>query len=65
MQDYPDKNESFFYSEILRVIDALQLTDRLQVAATPADWKVSNKMTAYTYRTPHELTICLCSQVRK
>lgn len=29
-----------FYSEILRVIDSLQLTDRLKVVATPANWVV-------------------------
>ena len=28
-------------SEILRVIDSLQLTDRLKVVATPANWTVS------------------------
>lgn len=31
----------FFYSEILRTIDSLQLTDRLKVVATPANWTVS------------------------
>lgn len=31
----------FGYSEILRVIDSLQLTDRLKVIATPANWTVS------------------------
>ena len=29
-------------SEILRVIDSLQLTDRLKVVATPANWTVSH-----------------------
>lgn len=29
------------YSEILRAIDSLQLTDRLKVVATPANWTVS------------------------
>lgn len=29
------------YSEILRTIDSLQLTDRLKVVATPANWTVS------------------------
>ena len=30
----------FYYSEILRVIDSVQLTAKFRVA-TPADWKVS------------------------
>lgn len=30
----------YFHSEILRVVDSLQLTDRAKVA-TPVDWKVS------------------------
>jgi alkyl hydroperoxide reductase subunit AhpC len=31
----------FDYSEILRVIDSVQLADRLKVIATPASWTVS------------------------
>lgn len=30
----------YFFSEILRVLDSLQLTDAAKVA-TPVDWKVS------------------------
>lgn len=30
-----------YFSEILRVIDSLQLTDRLPQVATPANWVVS------------------------
>jgi alkyl hydroperoxide reductase subunit AhpC len=33
----------FYYSEILRVIDSVQLTAKYKVA-TPADWKVRLKI---------------------
>lgn len=34
------------FSEILRVIDSLQLVDRLPYVATPANWVVSIKYTS-------------------
>lgn len=29
-----------YFSELLRVIDSLQLTDKMKVIATPANWTV-------------------------
>lgn len=31
----------FFFSEILRVIDALQLVDKYKIISTPVNWIVS------------------------
>lgn len=37
-------SKNFYFSEILRVIDSLQLTDRIPQIATPANWVPGDKV---------------------